>query len=42
MDLNDDNNQHIYSTYAKGGAWLKHFGLSNLLCACIIRLITNL
>jgi len=41
MDLNDDNNQHIHPTYTKEGAWLKHFGLSNSLCAHITRLIIN-
>jgi len=41
LDLNDDNNNSIHSIYLKGGVWLKHFSLSNLLCACITRFITN-
>ena len=41
LDLNDNNNQPIHSTYSKGSTWLKHFSLSNLLYACITRLITN-
>jgi len=41
LDLNNDDNQLICPTYSKGGVWLKNFGLSNLICACITRLITN-
>ena len=41
LELNNDNNEPICSIYSKGGAWLKHFGFSNSLCACITRLITN-
>jgi len=41
LSLNDDDNQPICPTYSKGSAWLKHFGISNLLCTCITRLITN-
>jgi len=41
LDLNNDKGEHIRPTYTKGGAWLKHFGLSNSLCAWITRLITN-
>lgn len=41
MDLNDNDNQHICPTYTKEGAWLKYFGLFNLICVWIIRLITN-
>ena len=39
--INDNNSNSICPTYSKGGAWLKHFSLSNLLCTCITRLITN-
>jgi len=39
LDLNNNNNQHIYSTYAKDGAWLKYFSLSNLMCVwCVYTL----
>jgi len=41
LELNNDDNQPICPTYSKGGAWLKHFGFFNSLCACITRLITN-
>ena len=43
LDLNNDDNQFICPIYSKGSdrAWLKHFGLSNLMCAHITRLITN-
>ena len=41
LDLNNDDNQPICPMYSKGGAWLKHFGLSNLMCVCITRLIMN-
>ena len=41
LDLNNDNNHSIQPIYSKGSAWLKHFGLSNLLYVCITRLITN-
>jgi len=41
LDLNYDNSQSICPTYSKSRAWLKHFGLSSSLCACITRLITN-
>ena len=41
MDLNNNKSQHIHPTYTKGGAWLKHFRLSNSLYACIARLVTN-
>jgi len=41
LDLNNNNNQHIYPTYAKDGAWLKYFSLSNMMCIYITRLITN-
>jgi len=41
LDLNDDDDKPICLTYSKGGAWLKHVSLSNLLCACITILITN-
>ena len=35
LDLNNDDNQPICPMYSKGGAWLKHFGLSNLMCVCV-------
>ena len=41
LNLNDDNNQPIHPTYSKDSAWLKHFGLSNSMCAHVTRLITN-
>ena len=41
LELNNDNNQPICLTYSKDGAWLKHFGLSNLMCAYMTRLIMN-
>jgi len=41
LDLNNDDGNHICPSYSKGEAWLKHFSLSNTLCACITRLITN-
>ena len=41
LDLNNNNNQPIYLTYSKSSAWLKHFGLLNLIYLCITRLIIN-
>ena len=41
LDLNNNNNQPIQPTYTKGGTWLKHFRLLNLLCTHITRLVTN-
>ena len=41
LNLNNDNNQSIHPIYSKGSTWLKHFGLSNSLCAHITRLITK-
>jgi len=41
LDLNDDDNLPTRPTYSKGGAWLKYFGHSNMLCACTVRAITN-
>ena len=41
LDLNNNNGLPICPTYSKDRAWLKHFGLSNLLCTHITRLITN-
>jgi len=32
LDLNNDKEVHIHSTYTKGRAWLKYFGLSNSIC----------
>jgi len=31
----------ICPTYSKGGAWLRHFSLSNTMCARVTRFITN-
>jgi len=36
-----DNNNIIELTYIKGGSWLKVFGHSNSLYACVTRAITN-
>jgi len=41
LELNSDDHQPICPTYSKGGAWLKHFSLSNSMCVHITRLITN-
>ena len=41
FDLNNNNGIYICPTYTKEEAWLKHFGLSNLLYIWITRLITN-
>jgi len=41
LSLNDDKGEHIHPTYSKGGAWLKHYSLSNSLCVCLTRVITN-
>ena len=41
LDLNNNDYQSIYPTYSKDSAWLKHFSLSNSMCACITRLIMN-
>lgn len=41
LNLNNDDGSPICPTYLKGRAWLKYFSFSNLLCACITRLITN-
>jgi len=32
LNLNDNKEVHIYSTYTKEGAWLKHFSLLNSIC----------
>ena len=34
LDLNNDNDKPICPTYSKGGAWLKHFSLSNSPTRC--------
>ena len=41
LELNNNNNILIHLTYTKDRAWLKYFSSSNLLCACIARLVTN-
>ena len=41
LDLNDDDDKLIQPSYSKGGSWLKHFSMSNSLCAWVTRLITN-
>ena len=33
LDLNDDDDEPIQFSDSKGGSWLKHFSMSNLLCA---------
>ena len=41
LDLVDNNYEIIELSYIKGGPWLQAFGLSNSLCACATRAITN-
>ena len=41
LKLLDDDFNTIKPSYTKGGSWLQAFGLSNLLCTCAIRAITN-
>ena len=41
LESNNDNDQPICLTYSKESVWLKYFGLSNLMCTCITRLIIN-
>ena len=41
LKLNNNNYQLICPTYSKSSAWLKYFSLSNSICTCITRLITN-
>ena len=41
LDLLDDNNKPLESTYSKDGMWLKYFGHSNSLCARATRAIVN-
>ena len=41
LELNNDDNQPICLTYSKDSAWLKCFGLSNLMCVYMTRLIIN-
>ena len=42
LDLNDDDNLPTRPTYSKGGAWLKYFGHSNMLCAQIMPQLANI
>jgi len=41
LDLLDNDNNIIESSYVKGGSWLKVFGHLNSLYACAIKAITN-
>jgi len=41
MDLKDGDNEDILPMYTKGSSWLKICGCSNILTACLTRLITN-
>ena len=41
LELNNDDYQPICLIYSKSGAWLKHFGLLNLIYVYITRLIIN-
>ena len=41
LDLNYNNNLPTRLIYSKRDTWLKHFGHSNILCACAVRAITN-
>ena len=41
LDLNNNDNLPTKPTYSKDGAWLKHIGYSNTLCACATRAIMN-
>jgi len=41
LDLLDDNDNIIEPSYIKGRPWLKVFGHSNSLCACVTRAIMN-
>ena len=41
LDLVNDNLNSIEPAYTKGGSWLQIFGHSNLLCAHMMRAITN-
>ena len=41
LELLNDNNNIIKPSYIKDGSWLKYFGHSNLLCARVMRTITN-
>ena len=41
LDLVDNNNQAICSTYSKNSIWMKYVRSPNLLCAYITRIIIN-
>ena len=41
LNFNNNNNQSICLMYSKSSIQLKHFNLSNSMCAHITRLITN-
>ncbi len=41
LDLVDNNNQAICSTYSKNSIWMKYVRSPNLLCAYITRIIMN-
>ena len=39
LDFEDDNERVIKPTYAKGGLWLPHIGISNSICARFTRMM---
>ena len=41
LELVDDNNNSIESSYSNKGSWLKFIGYFNLLCVRVIRTIVN-
>ena len=41
LDLHDNENCPIKSSYSEGGLWIRYFGHSNLLCTRAIRAIIN-
>jgi len=41
LNLNNEKEEHIHSIYLKEGTWPKYYSLSNSLCICLTRVITN-
>ena len=41
LNLVDDNNNSIKSSYVNGRSWFKYFGHSNSLCVRVMRAIVN-
>lgn len=41
LELDNDSHNSICPTYSKDRVWMKFCSISNLLCACIIRMIKN-